>query len=313
MIRAKNIHKYFGMWKISVLRDISFRVPTGRTAALLGVSGSGKSTMMGILSGGIAPSMGEILYDEQEYSGMTDGHRRQIGYMPVKMKLYPEMTINEYMDHILGMKKIHKADRRDYTMRALTQVHLQDSANKLIQNATIYERMRLKLAQAVAGDTKYLLLDDPTTLLKASESAEMREIIGNILETGNYTTVISTQQLREAKELADDIFIINNGKIAINTSVEELAKGQKMLKMRLGVGQEKAKEYVREMCKIAEVDVLSEGDKGSVEIMLKYPRETDLREFAWKKTAEYSLPILEMVQQDISLEEIYLQITGESH
>ena len=313
MIQAKNIHKYFGMWKISVLRDISFSVPAGRTAALLGVSGSGKSTMMGILSGGIAPSMGEILFDGCEYGKMSDSSRRQIGYMPVKMKLYPEMTVNEYMDHILGMKKIRKAERKEYTMRALEQTHLQDSANKLIQNATIYERMRLKLAQAIAGETKYLLMDDPTTLLKASESAEMREIIGSILETGKYTTVISTQQLREAKELADDILIINNGKIAINTSAEELAKGQKMLKMRLGAGQEKVKEYIREMCKVAEVDVLCEGDKSSVEIMLKYPRETDLREFAWKKTTEYGLPILEMAQQDISLEEIYLQITGESH
>jgi len=313
MIRAKNIHKYFGMWKISVLRDVSFYVPSGRTAALLGVSGSGKSTVMGILSGSVSPSTGEIYYGETEYSCLTEEERRSIGYMPVKMKLYPEMTVNEYMDHILGMKKIRKAQRRDYSMAALEQVRLQDCGNKLIQNATIYERMRLKLAQAIAGETKYLLLDDPTTLLKASESAQMREIIGNILEKGNYTTVISTQQLREAKELADDIFIINNGKIAINTSAEELSKGQKMLKLRLGADAERAKDYIREMCKVAEVDVLREGDKGSVEIMLKYPRETDLRELAWKKTAEYSLPILEMSQQDISLEEIYLQITGESH
>lgn len=217
------------------------------------------------------------------------------------------------MNHILEMKRIPRAQRSGYAVQALERVRLQDSRNKLIQNTTIYERTRLKLAQAIAGETKYLLIDDPTTLLKASESAEMREILSNILDTRQYTTIISTQQLREAKELSDSIFIINNGKIAFNTSVKELSHGQKMLKLRLGASPEKAQQFVRDMRKYAEVDVIRNGNKNNVELMLKYPMEITLQEVAWKKTMEYSLPILEMIQQDISLEEIYLQITGENH
>lgn len=313
MIEARNIHKYFGTRKISVLRDISFYVPSGRTVSLLGVSGSGKSTMMGILSGELSPSTGKILIGGCEFGDLPESERRRIGYMPVKMRLYPEMTVNEYMSHILGMKKIRRSERKDYAMSALEAVKLGDCGNKLIQTTTIYERMRLKLAQAICGETKYLLLDEPTTFLKTGESAEMREMLREILAKGNYTTVISTQQLREAKELSDDILIINNGKIAVNTSVKEISKGQKMLKICLGADRERAKGYIRDMGKLAEVDVQRSGDKNKTELMLKYPRETDLRELAWKKSAEYQLPILEMTQQDVSLEEIYLQITGENH
>jgi len=311
MLEAKNIHKYYDMRKIAVLRDVSFKVPRGKTFSMLGTSGSGKSTLMGILSGEIRPSSGSVLIGGKEYSEIAESERGMIGYMPVRMRLYPEMTVNEYLYHILSMKKIRRKDRAEYAARALEQTRLQEYGSKLIHSMTIYERMRLKLAQAICGETDHLLLDEPTALLKASEADEMHAIIRNILSGGRYTTVISTQQLREAKELSDNILIINNGKIAVNTSVQEITKGQKMLKMRLGADRSSAAEYISAMRKLAETDVLIHSGEREIELVFKYPREQDLREVAWKKTAEYGLPILEMTQQDISLEDIYLQITGE--
>ena len=311
MLEAKNIHKYYDMRKIAVLRDVSFRVPRGKTFSLLGTSGSGKSTLMGILSGEIRPSSGSVLIGGRDYSEIPESERGMIGYMPVHMRLYPEMTVDEYLSHILSMKKIRKKDREDYAAAALEQTCLRDCRSKLIATMTIYERMRLKLAQAICGETDHLLLDEPAALLKAGEADEMHGIIRDILSGGKYTTVISTQQLREAKELSDNILIINNGKIAVNTSVQEITKGQKMLKLRLGADRSAAAEYISAMRKLAETDVLVHGSEQEIELVLKYPREQDLREVAWKKTAEFSLPILEMTQQDISLEDIYLQVTGE--
>ena len=84
-----------------------------------------------------------------------------------------------------------------------------------------------------------------------------------------------------------------------------------MLKLRLGTDRRSADEFVAEMRRLAETDVLMHGGERELELILKYPREQDLREIAWKKTAEFGMPILEMKQQYISLEEIYLQITGE--
>ena len=311
MLEAKNIHKYYDMRKIAVLRDVSFRVPCGKTFSLLGTSGSGKSTLMGILSGEISPTSGSVLIDGREYSEIAESERGMIGYMPVRMRLYPEMTVNEYLYHILSMKNIRRKLRTEYAAQALEQARLKEYGGKLIQSMTIYERMRLKLAQAICGETTYLLLDEPTALLKSAEAAEMHEIIRGILSGGKYATVISTQHLREAKELSDNILIINNGKIAVNTSVQEISKGQKMLKMRLGTDRRSAEEYIAQMRRLAETDVLTHGNEKELELIFKYPREQDLREVAWKKTAEFGLPILEMTQQDISLEEIYLQITGE--
>lgn len=82
-----------------------------------------------------------------------------------------------------------------------------------------------------------------------------------------------------------------------------------MLKLRLATDRRGAADYVGAMRRLAETDVMMRD--GAVELILKYPREQDLRTIAWQKSAELGLPILEMTQQDISLEEIYLQITGE--
>ena len=296
-----------------ILRDISFTVEQGSTFAVLGTAGSGKTSLMNILAGCMTPSSGRVLWNGRNIYQSGPEFLRRIGYMPAKLSLYPEMTVCEYLSYILRIKGIR--DKHGVKLgELLEEAMLLDQLNALTSSLDAYEQARLKLAQALAGDIELLLLDEPTAGLKPNEIELMRTMLRRL--RGKYTMVLASQMLREATDLCEEILIINRGKIAVNTSITRLtnhASGVSMLKVRMGAPREKLAQFIKSLREEAEVDVLPSLEDGATDLMISSAQGVDMRRVIWKKSIEQQIPMLEMNLKEVSLEEIFLQMTGESY
>ena len=310
MIELKNVNKTFGYEKQHALRDISFKINDGENFAVLGLDGSGKSSLLSILAGCLPPSSGRVLIDGKDLYQRPQECIRRIGYMPSKLYMYPEMTVKEYISYMFEIKGAKPSRVR--IDEVLTSCML-DNADALISSLDRTDSIKLNLAQAISGDISILILDEPTSGLKREEAAKMRSMLKPLRD--RYTFIMSSKILREATELCDDILIMNRGKISLNSSITELASGSAslaVLRLRIYADEERTDEFIAALSEYCDIQRLSSVELGSSDMLLSFPSDTDIRPVIWQETVKRNIPILEMTRKDLSLEEIFLQMTGDS-
>ncbi len=313
LIEVKNVEKCIGIEKKPVLREISFKVSDGASLAVLGTVGSGKTALMNILAGCAVPTSGKVTVDGVDLHDMRTHIAHRIGYLPIELYLYPDMTVSEYIDYILQLKKAGR--KRDGLIDdALEQTGLSDKRKTLIRQLCSYDRAALKLAQAIAGNVDILIVDEPAAALKRDEAARLRALLKKL--SPDYTFIMASQLLREANELCEEVLIINKGKIAANSSIRKMSSGlagMSVLKLRLSADEKQTGEFIKSMSAHADVETLPSLEEGSSDMLLTYPSENDIRQMIWQETVKRNIPILEMQKKNVSMEEIFLQMTGENY
>lgn len=311
MIELINVHKTFGYDKKYALRDISFKINDGESFAVLGRDGAGKSTLLNVLAGCLPPSSGQVLMDGADLYFHAREKLRRIGYMPSRLYLYPEMTVSEYISYIFEIKGCKKSI--SLTDGVLELCSLTHCAKSLIATLSGADTAKIKLAQAIAGNPSVLILDEPTLGLRREDAAAMRSLLKKL--RNNYTFILSSTLLREATELCDNVLIMNRGKIAVKSSISELTSGTAALavmSLRVYSDDEHTEEFILALSEYCEVLKQPSREIGSTDLLLTYPADNDIRPIIWQETVKRNIPILEMTRKDVSLEEMFLQVTGEN-
>ena len=219
MISVEHLTKYYGATR--AVEDVSFHVPGGAVAALLGPNGSGKSTLMRVLTGYLSPTAGRVAVGGIDVADRPLAARRQIGYLPEQVSLYPELTVQRFLGFVAAVKGLGAADRRRAVAEVIDRCGLAEVARKLTGKLSKGYRQRVGLAQALIGDPPLLVLDEPTVGLDPVQTVEMRALLRSLK---GRTVLLSTHILSEASALCSHILILHHGRLLAEDTPDGLAR-----------------------------------------------------------------------------------------
>jgi sulfate transport system ATP-binding protein len=209
-ISVRNVSKRFG--DFVALEDISIDVAPGALTALLGPSGSGKSTLLRVIAGLEQPDAGSVLIDGVDVTSRPP-QRRGIGFVFQHYAAFKHMTVADNVAFGLKVRKRPKHEIEQRVGELLELVQLQGLARRYPSQLSGGQRQRMGLARALAVDPTVLLLDEPFGALDAKVRAELREWLRRLHDETHTTTVIVTHDQEEAMEVADEVVVMNVGRI----------------------------------------------------------------------------------------------------
>jgi phospholipid/cholesterol/gamma-HCH transport system ATP-binding protein len=229
MIVASNVSKSFGDHQ--VLKDVSVKFERGKTNLIIGASGSGKTVFMKCLVGLIKADSGTIEYDGRPFSQMTQDKikeiRREIGMLFQGSALFDSMTVEENVMFPLSMfTKLTMDEKRDRANFCLQRVNLENANNLLPAELSGGMKKRVAIARAISMNPKYLFCDEPNSGLDPSTSNVIDNLIKEITEEFETTTVINTHDMNSVMEIGDKISFIHEGNLWWEGSKEEILKSK---------------------------------------------------------------------------------------
>jgi sulfate transport system ATP-binding protein len=209
-IVVRNVSKRFG--DFTALDDVSLEVTGGSLTALLGPSGSGKSTLLRIIAGLEQPDAGEILISGEDATALRP-QKRDVGFVFQHYAAFKHLTVRNNVAFGLKVRKRPRAEIRERVDELLRLVQLEPFGHRYPAQLSGGQRQRMALARALAVEPKVLLLDEPFGALDARVRAELREWLRRLHDEVHVTTVFVTHDQEEAMAVADQIAVMNRGRI----------------------------------------------------------------------------------------------------
>lgn len=307
MIEVKNLVKKYG--DHTAVDHLSFTVEKGQIYGFLGPNGAGKSTTMNIMTGYLGATDGEVLINGHDILKEPEAAKKSIGYLPELPPLYMDMTVMEYLKFSAELKKIKKEDREAEIEKALKLVKLADVQDRLIKNLSKGYKQRVGLAQAILGFPEIIILDEPTVGLDPKQIIEIRELIRELAK--EHTVILSSHILAEIREVCDYIMIISKGKLVASDTpehLEELMNGSDTIHIETRAEEETVREILSGLEDIEGVTYIQENEILKAEVKTK--ERKDIREAIFSAFAEAQCPLLTLQKTTVSLEEVFLELTG---
>ena len=209
-IEIRGVSKRFG--DFVALEDIDLTIPTGQLTALLGPSGGGKSTLLRIIAGLEHADTGTVEIEGLDATRLPP-QKRNVGFVFQHYAAFKHLTVFRNVAFGLEIRKRPKAEIKARVRELLELVHLEQFADRLPSQLSGGQRQRMALARALAVEPTVLLLDEPFGALDAKVRKELRDWLRRLHDEVHVTTVFVTHDQEEALEVADEIVVINDGRI----------------------------------------------------------------------------------------------------
>ena len=296
MVEVSHLSKNYGSHP--AIRDLTFSVADGQVYGLLGPNGAGKSTIMNILTSYLAPTGGEV-----KVAGFS---------LPEQPPLYPEMTVQEYLDFAAELKGVKKAQRREQVQQAARRTGLDQVMPRLIRSLSKGYRQRVGIAQALLGSPQLIILDEPTVGLDPAQVIGIRKLIRELGKT--HTVILSSHILSEVQAVCSRVLILSKGALVAEGTPEQLSEklspGIRLRVTALG-SSDTVLPVVEAVPGITGVQLVSEAD-GEVTFTAETADTTDRRAEVSRALSEAGCTVLELTAENRSLEEVFLALTGET-
>ena len=303
MIKVSGLTKDYGARR--AINNLSFDAQQGEIVGFLGPNGAGKTTTMRILTGYMPPTDGEAIVAGFDVVEESIEVRKRVGYLPETVPLYNEMGVFDYLKFMGDLHHIPQVD--DRVDEVLEMVDMSDRASGYIGNLSKGMRQRIGLAQALLHRPEVLILDEPTIGLDPGQVVEVRQLIREIGK--ERTVLLSTHLLHEAQNICDRVLIINKGKIVAEDTTENLqARLVGAERVIVRVRGEADRELASAIKEIKGVRGVELKDDGVVEF--EFASGKDLRPEVAKQVIKSGYDLLELRPLGMSLEEIFLELTG---
>jgi ABC-2 type transport system ATP-binding protein len=310
LIEIEKLVKRYGQQV--VLNDLNLTINKGEILGFLGPNGAGKSTTMNIITGYIGATEGIVKIDGFDILQQPKKAKKKIGYLPELPPLYADMTVEEYLKFVCKIKRIENKKITQIIHTTCHIVKITDYRKRLIKNLSKGYKQRVGLAQAIMGDPEVLILDEPTVGLDPKEIIEIRNLIKEIGK--NHTVILSSHILSEVNAVCDRVVIINKGEIVAMGTPQELSKeatySSKILLRVKGDGKEIARK-LKDSNNVHRIEIKGTVEKNTVDLLVEAKQQKDIREELFWKLSKSEIPVLLMKPVDVSLEEVFLQVTRE--
>lgn len=310
MIEVENLTKKYGS-QVAV-DNLSFRVERGMIYGFLGPNGAGKSTTMNMMIGYIAATSGTVKINGYDILKNPEQAKKSIGYLPELPPVYPDMTVYEYLRFVAELKKVKKNERQAQIEDVMKQTQIEDVKGRLIKNLSKGYKQRVGLAQAIIGYPEVIILDEPTVGLDPKQIIEIRELIRELAK--KHTIILSSHILSEVSAVCDHIMIISKGKLVASDTPEglmTLLKGGRQMKLSVLGEQSKVEELLQSMESVKDFSMQPPRAEGMVSVNIRTEDTEDIRVELFHRLAAADMPIMELSLSEKSLEDVFLELTGE--
>jgi simple sugar transport system ATP-binding protein len=225
LLRVEGITKRFG--GVTALDDVGFSINKGESLTLVGENGSGKSTMIKIISGVYTPDEGDIYINGKQYKKMTPIESIQEGVQVIyqDFSLFPNLTVAENIALneliISGAKTVNWKHVKDFAREGLKKINVDIPLNALVGEMSTADRQLIAISKAILADAKLIIMDEPTTALTRNEVKALFRVIQDLNSQG-ISTIFVSHKLTEVREIGERIIILRNGQKIVDQDASEL-------------------------------------------------------------------------------------------
>lgn len=216
IVKVENLsHRYASQWAV---RDINFEIGHPGVVGLLGSNGAGKSTTMNIICGVLKQSKGEVFINGINLKDNPVEAKRNIGFMPQKLPLYLDFTVEEYLTYCAELRMVEKTRIKKAVNEALERCGVAHFRERLLRNLSGGYQQRVGIAQAIVHNPRFVVLDEPTNGLDPNQILEVRNLIKQIAL--DRAVLLSTHILTEVQATCREIKMIEEGQMVFSGSLE---------------------------------------------------------------------------------------------
>ncbi len=308
MVEITDVRKSYG--NKHAVNGISFEVKEGEILGFLGPNGAGKSTTLNIITGYLSADSGSVKIDGTDILAEPLKAKKDIGFLPEIPPLYVEMTVLEYLNFVYDLKGC-KLPRKQHLKEICEVVKIWDVGNRLIKNLSKGYRQRVGIAQALIGNPKVLIFDEPTIGLDPRQIIEIRNLIKMLGR--EHTIILSTHILPEVQAVCDRIVVINKGEIVANEKTEDLINavdGSRKLVAKIVGPEEEVLKALRSLGGVKTAEVLGKRDTDSISYMIESQERVDIRKPLFALLSGRNWPLIGLEGMELSLEDIFMRLVG---
>ena len=309
MISVEHLTKCYGGFK--AVDDLSFEIDEGHVYGFLGPNGAGKSTTMNIMTGCLSATEGSVKIDGYDIFEDAGKAKKLIGYLPEQPPLYMNETPMEYLRFVGEAKGLHGAELESQIEEVIRQTKIGDVKGRRISSLSKGYKQRVGIAQALLGNPRVIVLDEPTVGLDPMQIIEIRALIKELGQT--HTVIFSSHILSEVQTICDRILIISKGRLVAFDEPENLENrllAPNEITITADSSQQEIREILSSVKNISDVRIEAR-DERFVQAHIK----TDCEDifavsravffaFSTRKTA-----LLEMSLKKANLEDVFIGLT----
>lgn len=305
-LEIRDVRKLFG--SKTAVDGISFQINEPSVVGFLGPNGAGKTTTMRIITGYLSPTEGEVSVDGQPAGPENVDVKARIGYLPESNPLYTELEVHEYLKFAAQLSGLDPGKTAERLKFVVDRCGLKEVLYDPIYRLSKGYKQRVGLAQAMIHDPEILILDEPTSGLDPNQVVGIRELISELAK--EKFVVLSTHILSEVQALCDRVLIINNGKLVLDATADELlhsGTGTLSVVVKTDLSAEKVARTFESALDPSRCSAKKNG--GTVTLQLALKDSDEVREKAFDVCVSNNFKMLGLSNSGSDLENIFRELT----
>lgn len=309
MISVEHLTKCYG--DVTAVDDLSFEIDEGHVYGFLGPNGAGKSTTMNIMTGCLSATEGSVKIDGYDIFEEPDKAKKLIGYLPEQPPLYMTETPKEYLRFVGEAKGLRGTGLEQQIADVMEQTKIAEMENRRISTLSKGYKQRVGIAQALLGNPRVIILDEPTVGLDPIQIIEIRALIKELGKT--HTVIFSSHILSEVQTICDQILIIAKGKLIAFDGPEQLERrlltpGEILITVQME--EEEIREILAETGHITEILVETRNTGFHVaHLRTDHDNIYEVSGSVFSAFAKKKKPLFEMAVKKANLEDVFIELT----
>lgn len=301
LVKVENLYRYYD--EHCAVQDVSFELRKGEILGFLGPNGAGKSTTMQILSGNLAPSAGRVVINGIDLLDEPKRAKAAIGYLPEVPPLYPELSVDEYLDYCARLNRVPREQVHAARESAKQRCGLKETGRRLIGNLSKGFQQRVGIAQAIIHSPAVVILDEPTVGLDPIQIREIRSLITDLGR--EHSVILSTHILPEVQALCSRVQIINKGRLVFSDTLAGLSAQLQASSLLLTLRQSPVAAKLETIAGVKTVQQLSDHHW-----RIGFAPEYNPAETVAVEAVQQGWGLLELVQERQTLEQVFVALTA---
>jgi ABC-2 type transport system ATP-binding protein len=304
-IQVQDLSKFYG--PVMAVDRINFDIAPGDLVGFLGNNGAGKTTTMRVLTTYLPASAGLAKVAGYDVMYQADDVRKNLGYLPESVPLYPEMRVEEYLAYRAKLKGVDRSARRKRIDYGLDRCRIREVRRRLLGTLSKGYRQRVGLADTLLGDPKVLILDEP---LSGLDPVQQEETLASIRELGGkHTVLFSTHHLPDVEKVCDRVIIINRGRIKFDGRLSDIRANVPLAVVEARGPKAQVEAAIRQFDGVAGVEAIAPepAEDGVAAFQVRTAAGKDVREGLARKLFEKGFPVRRLELRREKLEDIYMR------